>query len=105
MPGNTPYVGASAFAHKGGMHIDGVSKLSSSFEHISPETVGNTRRFLMSEVSGRSMVMRKLATVAPELTRDSEEVAAILARVKELENEGYQFEAADASFELMARRI
>ncbi|MGI6670906.1 MAG: citramalate synthase [Christensenellales bacterium] len=104
VPGNTPYVGASAFAHKGGMHIDGVSKLSSSFEHISPETVGNTRRFLMSEVSGRSMVMRKLATVAPELTRDSEEVAAILARVKELENEGYQFEAADASFELMARR-
>jgi 2-isopropylmalate synthase len=66
VPGNTPYVGASAFAHKGGMHIDGVSKLSSSFEHISPETVGNTRRFLMSEVSGRSMVMRKLATVAPE---------------------------------------
>ncbi|NLB39577.1 MAG: citramalate synthase, partial [Clostridiales bacterium] len=104
VPGNTPYVGASAFAHKGGMHIDGVNKISESFEHVSPESVGNTRRFLMSEVSGRSMVMKKLATVAPELTRDSAEVATILSKLKDLENEGYQFEAADASFELMARR-
>ncbi len=104
VPGNTPYVGASAFAHKGGMHIDGVNKLSASFEHVAPESVGNTRRFLMSEVSGRSMVMMKLSTVAPELTRDSQEVAAILSKLKDLENDGYQFEAADASFELMARR-
>ena len=104
VPGNTPYVGASAFAHKGGMHIDGVNKISSSFEHVAPESVGNTRRFLMSEVSGRSMVMKKLSTVAPELTRDSQQVAAILKRLKDLESEGYQFEAADASFELMARR-
>ena len=104
VPGNTPYVGASAFAHKGGMHIDGVNKISSSFEHVAPESVGNTRRFLMSEVSGRSMVMKKLSAVAPELTRDSQQVAAILKRLKDLESEGYQFEAADASFELMARR-
>lgn len=99
-----PYVGDSAFAHKGGMHIDGVSKLSSSFEHVPPESVGNERRFLMSEVSGRTTVLSKLQKVAPQLDRDSPEVAMILARLKELENRGYQFEAADAGFELMALR-
>ena len=96
-----PYVGASAFAHKGGMHIDGVSKVSRSFEHVPPEAVGNERRFLMSEVSGRTTVLAKLATVAPELHKSSPEVAQIVARLKELEHEGFQFEAADASFELM----
>ena len=96
-----PYVGASAFAHKGGMHIDGVSKLSRSFEHVPPEAVGNERRFLMSEVSGRTTVLAKLAAVAPELKKNSPEVASIVARLKELEHEGFQFEAADASFELM----
>ncbi len=97
-----PYVGDSAFAHKGGMHIDGVSKLSSTFEHVSPESVGNTRRFLMSEVSGRTTVMKKLEKVAPDLQRDAPEVAQILEKLKALENKGYQYEAADASFELMA---
>ena len=100
-----PYVGDSAFAHKGGMHIDGVSKLSSTFEHIAPEAVGNSRRFLMSEVSGRSTVMKKLETVAPDLQRDAPEVAQILSKLKELENDGYQYEAADASFELMALKV
>lgn len=101
---NRPYVGASAFAHKGGMHIDGVSKLSRSFEHIPPEAVGNERRFLMSEVSGRTTVLAKLAQVAPELTKNSPEVAEIVAKLKELEHDGFQFEAADASFELMVLR-
>ena len=101
MTPNKPYVGTSAFAHKGGMHIDGVSKVSRSFEHVPPESVGNERRFLMSEVSGRTTVLAKLATVAPELTKNSPEVAQIVARLKELEHEGFQFEAADASFELM----
>jgi 2-isopropylmalate synthase len=96
-----PYVGASAFAHKGGMHIDGVSKLSRSFEHVPPESVGNERRFLMSEVSGRTTVLAKLATVAPELTKDSPEVKQIVDTLKALEHDGFQFEAADASFELM----
>jgi len=96
-----PYVGASAFAHKGGMHIDGVSKLSRSFEHVPPEAVGNERRFLMSEVSGRTTVLAKLAAVAPELEKGSPQVAQIVARLKELEHDGFQFEAADASFELM----
>lgn len=100
-----PYVGASAFAHKGGMHIDGVSKLTRSFEHVSPEAVGNERRFLMSEVSGRTTVLAKLSAMAPSLNKESPEVAEIVARIKELEHEGFQFEAADASFELMVTRI
>ena len=102
---NEPYVGESAFAHKGGMHIDGVSKLSRSFEHVPPETVGNTRRFLMSEVSGRTTVLAKIASIAPELQKNSPEVTQIVEKTKELEHEGYQFESADASFELMALKI
>jgi len=100
-----PYVGASAFAHKGGMHIDGVSKLSRSFEHVPPEAVGNERRFLMSEVSGRTTVLAKLNAMAPNLNKESPEVAEIVLKIKELEHEGFQFEAADASFELMVTRI
>ncbi|MEZ4358016.1 MAG: citramalate synthase [Eubacteriales bacterium] len=101
LPSNKPYVGASAFAHKGGMHIDGVTKITSSFEHVDPALVGNTRRFLMSEVAGRSMVLAKIATIAPELSKDSHETAQIIKHLKEMEHEGYQFESADASFELM----
>lgn len=96
-----PYVGESAFAHKGGMHIDGVTKLSCSFEHIDPESVGNKRRFLMSEVSGRTTVLSKIKNIAPDLTKDSPEVAMIMNRLKQLEHEGYQYESADASFELV----
>lgn len=102
---NKPYVGASAFAHKGGMHIDGVNKCPMSFEHVPPESVGNKRRFLMSEVSGRTTVLAKLKTVAPELDKNSPETAEIVKRLKELEHEGYQFESADASFELMVLQI
>ena len=96
-----PYTGASAFAHKAGMHIDGVLKLSRSFEHINPEAVGNQRRFLMSEVSGRSTVVEKIRYLAPHLSKDSPEIAEILKQLKELEHFGYHFEAADASFELL----
>jgi 2-isopropylmalate synthase len=102
---NAPYVGESAFAHKGGMHIDGVTKLSMSFEHVAPETVGNERRFLMSEVSGRTTVLAKIATIAPGLSKDSPDVSRIVEKAKEMEHEGYQFESADASFELMALKI
>lgn len=100
-PNNKPYTGASAFAHKGGMHIDGVDKCNCSFEHIAPSCVGNKRRFLMSEMSGRATVISKLANIAPEIRKDSEEAKAILSKLKDLEHEGYQFESADASFELM----
>lgn len=102
---NRPYVGQSAFAHKGGMHIDGVLKVTSSFEHISPEAVGNKRKFLMSEVSGRSTLLAKAATIAPDLRKDSPEAAEILEKLKEMEHYGYHFEAADASFELLVKRI
>ncbi len=105
VPRDKPYVGESAFAHKGGMHIDGVSKLSRSFEHISPEAVGNKRRFLMSEVSGRTTILAKLKDLAPELTKDSPEVIEIVNRIKQYEHEGYQFESADASLELIMKKV
>lgn len=99
-----PYTGGSAFAHKAGMHIDGVLKLPRSFEHIDPAAVGNKRRFLMSEVAGRSTVLAKIQSYAPDLTKDSPKVSQILDRLKEMEHRGYHFEAADASFELLVRK-
>ena len=105
VPSSKPYVGESAFAHKGGMHIDGVDKLSRSFEHIDPALVGNSRKFLLSEVSGKKAVLLKVKDIAPALTKDSPETTVILEKLKELEHEGYQFEAADASFELLVKRI
>jgi 2-isopropylmalate synthase len=104
IPHGMPYVGKSAFAHKGGMHIDGISKDTSSFEHIAPESVGNERRFLMSEVAGRSMILKRIQTVSPELTKGSKETKMIIRKLKELEMEGYQFEGAESSFELVIRK-
>ena len=102
---NKPYVGESAFTHKGGMHIDGVLKHTASFEHINPETVGNKRRLLVSEVAGRGVVFEKIKTYYPELDKTSPELDAIVAKLKEMESFGYQFEAADASFELMVAGV
>jgi 2-isopropylmalate synthase len=99
-----PYVGKSAFAHKGGMHIDGVSKASHSFEHIDPTAVGNERRFLMSEVAGRSTILSKIQKVNPNITKDSPETKQIIDRLKELEHVGYQFEGAESTFELVIRK-
>lgn len=99
-----PYVGKSAFAHKGGMHIDGVNKSSDSFEHIAPELVGNERRILMSEVAGRSTVLAKMQSVDPTLTKDSKDIEQIMQKLKEMEHEGYQFEGAESSFSLLVRK-
>lgn len=99
-----PYVGRAAFTHKGGMHIDGVNKSSKSFEHIDPELVGNERRFLMSEVAGRSTILKKIQKVAPHVQKDSQETIQIMDRLKELEHEGYQFEGAESTFELIIRK-
>lgn len=99
-----PYVGNSAFAHKGGMHIDAVLKDSKSFEHISPDLVGNSRRILLSEVSGRSTIIAKIQEFAPWIIKESEETKLIMDKLKELEHKGYQFEGADGSFNLMIRR-
>ena len=98
IPNTMPYVGASAFAHKAGMHADGVLKSSESFEHISPESVGNNRRFLLSEVAGKAAIIKKINKYFPELEKQSPEVEKIAARLKELELAGYSFESAEASF-------
>ena len=100
MDESMPYVGRNAFAHKGGMHIDGVLKRRDSFEHIDPKLVGNRRRLLISEVAGRSALLTRLRKVAPELTRESEATIRILENVKALEAEGYSFEDADGSLTL-----
>lgn len=99
-----PYVGQNAFAHKAGMHIDAVIKNPFAYEHTPPETVGNERVFLMSEVAGKSMIVEKLQKFDRTLTKSSPVVAEIVKRVKELEHEGYQFEGADASFEILVRK-
>ncbi|MGE4283274.1 MAG: citramalate synthase [Clostridia bacterium] len=99
-----PYVGNAAFAHKGGMHIDGVTKNPKTFEHINPELVGNERRFLMSEVAGRSSIISRIHLIAPEVTRDSPETKRIIDKLKSLEHAGYQFEGAESSFELVIRK-
>ena len=100
---NMPYVGESAFAHKGGLHVDALRKSNRTYEHISPELVGNERRFLISELSGKSTVLAQLEKT--EIVQDKELARKILNRVQELENEGYQFEAADASFDLLVKKI
>ena len=99
-----PYVGNSAFAHKGGMHIDGVCKASGSFEHIDPSLVGNKRRFLMSEVAGRNTILDKIREINPSISKESQEAEEIIRRLKELEHQGYQFEGAESTFELAIRK-
>lgn len=100
-----PFVGSSAFAHKAGMHIDAVLKNPSAYEHISPEVVGNSRVFLMSEVAGRSMIIEKIRKFFPNVKKSDSVVSEICDKVKELEQEGFQFEGADGSFELMVRKF
>ncbi|MDR0598895.1 MAG: citramalate synthase [Treponema sp.] len=104
LPASAPYVGTSAFSHKGGTHSDGVLKLSRSFEHIDPALVGNGRRLLMSEAGGRSAVAERARKIDPSLTRDHPAVKALAEKLKTLEAEGWAFEGADASFELLVRR-
>jgi 2-isopropylmalate synthase len=102
---NQPYAGRSAFTHKAGVHVNAVLKNAKTYEHINPALVGNSRRFLMSELSGKSNVLLMAKGLDLKLEGDTPETRAILAKVRELENEGYQFEAAEASFELLMRRI
>ncbi|MEW4488573.1 citramalate synthase [Thalassoglobus sp. JC818] len=100
---NQAFVGRSAFAHKGGMHVHAVNRIAHSYEHIDPETVGNERRILVSELSGRSNIVAM--TTKYKLDHDQELMTQILERVQELENEGYQFEAAEASFDLLVKKL
>lgn len=104
LSGREPFVGKSAFAHKGGMHIDAVLKAPTSFEHIPPESVGNQRRILMSEVAGRSTIIQLINEIDPNLTKKSEETTRVMDKIKELEYQGYQFEGAESSIKLLIRK-
>lgn len=97
-----PFVGTSAFAHKGGMHVHAVNRIAHSYEHLPPESVGNQRRILVSELSGRSNIIAK--TEKFQISEDKELMVRILNAVQDLEAEGYQFEAAEASFDLLVLR-
>ncbi|MBI2090004.1 MAG: citramalate synthase [Deltaproteobacteria bacterium] len=96
-----PYVGDSAFAHKGGMHVAGILKNRETYEHIDPELVGNRQRVLVSDLAGRSNIVYKAKEYDIELKSDDHAVHEILRRIKDLESQGYEFEAAEASFELL----
>ncbi|HEX5309661.1 MAG TPA: citramalate synthase [Solirubrobacteraceae bacterium] len=97
-----PYVGKHAFAHKAGLHAAGVRADSATFEHVEPKLVGNASELLVSELSGRGTVIEKAEEVGVEL--DGKQAENMVERVKQLEHEGFQFEAADGSFELLLRR-
>ncbi|MCG8528899.1 MAG: citramalate synthase [Opitutales bacterium] len=100
-----PYVGASSFAHKGGVHANAVEKVRSSYEHIDPSLVGNRTRVLVSDMSGRSSIMMKAREMGLDLDEKSPELKTFLQELKELEYRGYEFEAADASFKLLIDRF
>lgn len=100
---NLPYVGSSAFAHKAGLHVDALRKSKRTYEHIDPQLVGNERRFLISELSGKSNVLAEMEKA--QLAQDPKLARKILSRVQDLENEGYQFEAANASFDLLTKKV
>jgi 2-isopropylmalate synthase len=99
-----PYVGESAFAHKGGIHVSAVQKNPSTYEHVPPEAVGNSRRLLVSNQAGRSNILAELARIGIKVEPNDPHIGQLLEEVKRREAMGYAFEAADASFELLARR-
>jgi 2-isopropylmalate synthase len=100
-----PYVGESAFAHKGGIHVSAVQKDPRTYEHVPPEAVGNRRRLLVSDQGGRSNILAELDRIGIAVPKNDPRIARLLDEVKEREANGYAYEAADASFELLARRI
>jgi 2-isopropylmalate synthase len=102
-----PYVGIDAFAHKGGTHVHAVQKVSKSFEHIDPEEVGNRRRILVSEMSGRSNVMVKAIELGVDLTKEEHDpqIRKIVQELKNFEHQGYEYEGAEASFKLLMRKV
>lgn len=100
-----PYVGASAFAHKGGVHVHAVGREPTAYEHVDPEAVGNRRRILISEWAGLSTIIWKARSYGLNLKKDDEKSRAILAEIKRLAHEGYNYEGAEASFELLIDRL
>jgi 2-isopropylmalate synthase len=100
-----PWVGSAAFSHKGGQHVNAVQKLARSYEHVDPAAVGNSRHVLVSDLSGRSNIVMKAQELGFKLGSDTPELKEILARIKKLEHEGYEFEAAEGSLALVIRKI
>ncbi len=99
-----PYVGASALAHKGGLHVSAVAKDPKSYEHIEPELVGNHRHIVVSDQAGRANFLSRFRELGIELSPDDPKVVTLIERVKAREFEGYAYDGAEASFELLARR-
>jgi 2-isopropylmalate synthase len=99
-----PYVGVAAFTHKGGLHVHAVQKLARSYEHIDPALVGNERIITISDMSGQSNVLVRAEAMGFKFAKGAPEVQTILSEVKRLESEGYEFEAAEAGFEMLIRK-
>ncbi|MBI3010969.1 MAG: citramalate synthase [Candidatus Omnitrophica bacterium] len=101
---NQPFVGAAAFAHKGGVHVNAVMKSPRSYEHLDPATVGNQRKILVSELSGRSSLVFKARGLSLDLSKETPQAKRLLALLQQLEHQGYHFEAAEGSLELLLKR-
>ncbi|AWB44168.1 citramalate synthase [Paenibacillus sp. CAA11] len=104
MPNNQPYVGSSAFAHKGGIHVSAILRDSRTYEHIAPEAVGNKQRILVSELAGQSNVLSKAKEMGIGFDPDNADTRGVIQKIKDLEHQGYQFEGADASLEMLLRQ-
>ena len=100
-----PFIGRSAFAHKGGIHVSAIVKNNLTYEHVSPEKIGNSRRILISDLAGKSNILYKLDELKITDGVSEENITEILSRLKKLENDGYEFEGVDASFELLVKTI
>ena len=106
IPLNTrPFVGNSAFAHKGGIHVSAIMKIPRAYEHIDPETVGNERRVLISDLSGKSNIEYKARELGVELGANGFDSSRIVAEIKQLEQQGFQFDVADGSFQDSGRKV
>ena len=100
-----PYVGAAAFSHKGGLHVSAVQKNPKTYEHITPEDVGNVRNIVISDQSGKSNIISRLKTIGANIEENDPKIKKLLEEVKDREFIGYSYDGADASFELLARRV
>ena len=103
--GSQPYVGGSAFAHKGGLHAAAVSKVEHSYQHIQPRSIGNDKRVLVSDLSGRGNILWRARELCPDAELTQEQARQLLQKIKERESQGFQYEGAEASFELLVRRM
>src|SRR5205814_2686559 len=100
-----PWVGSAAFSHKGGQHVNAVQKLARSYEHVDPSLIGNQRSVLISDLAGKSNIVLKAQELGFKITNDTPELKSMLARIKELEHQGFEFEAAEGSLALLVRKI